>query len=113
MADKFFFKGRQESRQHHTKLGFQTNPSQKIGTKKYPLSLTVTSEARQLELAQVVTDAGLYAEITLDRNEGAVESIVELTTALAKAETVVLDKVPARNDPCSCGSGKKYKKCCG
>ncbi|MGI9132438.1 MAG: UPF0149 family protein [Rhodoferax sp.] len=20
---------------------------------------------------------------------------------------------PARNDPCSCGSGKKYKKCCG
>ncbi len=22
-------------------------------------------------------------------------------------------KVPGRNDPCSCGSGKKYKKCCG
>jgi len=21
--------------------------------------------------------------------------------------------VPGRNDPCSCGSGKKYKKCCG
>ena len=20
---------------------------------------------------------------------------------------------PKRNDPCSCGSGKKYKKCCG
>ena len=20
--------------------------------------------------------------------------------------------VPGRNDPCSCGSGKKYKKCC-
>ncbi|GMU52011.1 MAG: hypothetical protein AMXMBFR33_11570 [Candidatus Xenobia bacterium] len=20
---------------------------------------------------------------------------------------------PARNDPCPCGSGKKYKKCCG
>ncbi len=20
---------------------------------------------------------------------------------------------PGRNDPCSCGSGKKYKKCCG
>jgi hypothetical protein len=20
---------------------------------------------------------------------------------------------PSRNDPCSCGSGKKYKKCCG
>lgn len=22
-------------------------------------------------------------------------------------------KVPGRNDPCNCGSGKKYKKCCG
>jgi uncharacterized protein len=21
--------------------------------------------------------------------------------------------VPGRNDPCACGSGKKYKKCCG
>jgi len=23
------------------------------------------------------------------------------------------EKEPGRNDPCSCGSGKKYKKCCG
>ncbi len=22
------------------------------------------------------------------------------------------DKVPDRNDPCPCGSGKKFKKCC-
>lgn len=21
-------------------------------------------------------------------------------------------KVPSRNDPCTCGSGKKYKNCC-
>jgi uncharacterized protein YecA (UPF0149 family) len=27
--------------------------------------------------------------------------------------TVVKDKKPGRNDPCPCGSGKKYKKCCG
>jgi len=24
-----------------------------------------------------------------------------------------VDKKPGRNDPCPCGSGKKYKKCCG
>ncbi len=23
------------------------------------------------------------------------------------------DETPGRNDPCPCGSGKKYKKCCG
>jgi len=22
------------------------------------------------------------------------------------------EKKPGRNDPCPCGSGKKYKKCC-
>ena len=25
----------------------------------------------------------------------------------------VNNKIPKRNDPCICGSGKKYKKCCG
>ena len=40
------------------------------------------------------------------RNEG--------TANLPKVETVVHDgpKI-GRNDPCPCGSGKKYKKCCG
>lgn len=28
-------------------------------------------------------------------------------------EPVHADKKPGRNDPCPCGSGKKYKKCCG
>lgn len=27
--------------------------------------------------------------------------------------TIIKDKEPGRNDPCPCGSGKKYKKCCG
>ena len=31
----------------------------------------------------------------------------------AKPQTVVKDKRIGRNDPCICGSGKKYKKCCG
>ena len=30
-----------------------------------------------------------------------------------KSRTLVKDKEPGRNDPCPCGSGKKYKKCCG
>jgi len=25
----------------------------------------------------------------------------------------VRERTPSRNDPCPCGSGKKYKKCCG
>ncbi|MDR0886363.1 MAG: SEC-C domain-containing protein [Clostridiales Family XIII bacterium] len=30
-----------------------------------------------------------------------------------RTKTVVKEKEPGRNDPCPCGSGKKYKKCCG
>jgi len=28
-------------------------------------------------------------------------------------KTIISDKKPGRNDPCPCGSAKKYKKCCG
>jgi len=31
----------------------------------------------------------------------------------ARVETVHVVPTPGRNDPCPCGSGKKYKKCCG
>ncbi|WP_313563164.1 YecA family protein [Diaphorobacter nitroreducens] len=30
-----------------------------------------------------------------------------------RQETIVKGEQPGRNDPCPCGSGKKYKKCCG
>lgn len=30
-----------------------------------------------------------------------------------RSHTFVADKKVGRNDPCPCGSGKKYKKCCG
>ncbi|MBE5922418.1 MAG: SEC-C domain-containing protein [Lachnospiraceae bacterium] len=29
------------------------------------------------------------------------------------SHTIIKDKKIGRNDPCPCGSGKKYKKCCG
>ena len=28
-------------------------------------------------------------------------------------EPAKAEEKPKRNDPCPCGSGKKYKKCCG
>lgn len=33
--------------------------------------------------------------------------------ALTPRTPIRRDDAPGRNDPCSCGSGKKYKKCCG
>jgi len=37
----------------------------------------------------------------------------ELFLEQRKSGTVVKDKKVGRNDPCPCGSGKKYKHCCG
>jgi len=37
----------------------------------------------------------------------------ELYLQQKKSGTVVKEKKIGRNDPCPCGSGKKYKKCCG
>ncbi|MEL7569873.1 MAG: SEC-C metal-binding domain-containing protein, partial [Eubacteriaceae bacterium] len=45
--------------------------------------------------------------------EPAVKSRDEIKTGSdAKVQAVNKNKV-GRNDPCPCGSGKKYKKCCG
>jgi hypothetical protein len=37
----------------------------------------------------------------------------ELYWEQKKSNTIVKDKKIGRNDPCPCGSGKKYKMCCG
>jgi preprotein translocase subunit SecA len=37
----------------------------------------------------------------------------EIQRAWKDSKTVVNENKVGRNDPCTCGSGKKYKKCCG
>ena len=112
MSDKFFFQGRQDARQSNLKFGYERNANRIPGSKKYPLSLVVTSEERKQEVQSAVAEAHLFAEVKIDSREGAVESIFELTALLVRKQAVKVVKVPARNDPCNCGSGKKYKKCC-
>jgi preprotein translocase subunit SecA len=41
-------------------------------------------------------------------NEGITTNLEENTNAVKAGEKKI-----ARNDPCPCGSGKKYKQCCG
>jgi len=113
MSDKFFFNGRQDSREDHVGGAYQTKAGSNSGSEKYPLNLVVTGVARQLEIQALVDTAGLHARISVDHSEDASESIAELTALLNKSPTVKVESTPARNEPCSCGSGKKYKKCCG
>ena len=41
------------------------------------------------------------------------DMVTEATSAVAKAKPVRVGPKVGRNDPCPCGSGKKYKQCCG
>lgn len=41
------------------------------------------------------------------------EKRLEVIKEFKRSRTVHVEKKPGRNDPCPCGSGKKYKKCCG
>ena len=52
----------------------------------------------------------------LSQRGKSVEEIEAEEEMIAKAEKVKPIKAAGavgRNDPCPCGSGKKYKKCCG
>ena len=49
------------------------------------------------------------AEATLYADDGEAEIVKEFK----RSRTVVKEKEPGRNDPCPCGSGKKYKNCHG
>ena len=42
-----------------------------------------------------------------------VEAEKALLEKTKKVEPIQSQAAPGRNDPCPCGSGKKYKKCCG
>jgi preprotein translocase subunit SecA len=47
------------------------------------------------------------------RSKEEIEAEEELIKNTEKVEPIQADQEPGRNDPCPCGSGKKYKKCCG
>lgn len=42
-----------------------------------------------------------------------IEAEQELLDNTEKVEPIKADDKPRRNGPCPCGSGKKYKHCCG
>jgi SWIM/SEC-C metal-binding protein len=111
MSDKFFFKGKKEKKPKHSSYGFNTKRVVKAGTKEAPLVLVVNSEERKVEIELLIQENALFAEIEI--NADVVENLNELEAIINKPKTTRFDKKPNRNDICSCGSGKKYKKCCG
>ncbi|WP_394388277.1 PBPRA1643 family SWIM/SEC-C metal-binding motif protein [Shewanella woodyi] len=111
MSDKFFFKGRKTPKPKHESFGYNTKRASKLGTSDNPLNLVVNSETRKAEIETLLSTHELTANIEV--NPEAKENTLELDGVLNKPQTTRFDKKPNRNEPCPCGSGNKFKKCCG
>ncbi len=89
---------------------FDGKKEARLGTERNPAAVIVQSEARKDELEKLFTENGWSFTIELDEEKEEDISDLELLRQIPK--TTLVEKTPGRNDPCSCGSGKKYKKCC-
>jgi SWIM/SEC-C metal-binding protein len=93
------------------KKQFDGQKEAKLGTDKNPASVRVKTKKRMKEVASVFEQNGWKYTIELDKDQP--EDIADLELLLNPPKTVVAEKKIGRNEPCPCGSGKKYKKCCG
>ncbi len=83
----------------------------KLGTESNPAIVRVQTESRMKEIAAKFEKNDWKYTIGMEPDEP--EDITDLEILLNPQKTVVAEKKVGRNDPCPCGSGKKYKKCCG
>jgi SWIM/SEC-C metal-binding protein len=84
----------------------------KLGSEKRPIVARVHSEAKGREVAEICAEHGWHYIIGFELDKP--EDVSDLERAL-QGETgpARSAKIVGRNDPCPCGSGKKYKHCCG
>ncbi len=85
----------------------QHNPVVEYRNDSYDMFEAMTNTIREQTAKLVMT-------VRVRRNEEVKrEKVAEETSAGDKPQTVRGKGVVSRNAPCPCGSGKKYKRCCG
>ncbi|HSO71550.1 MAG TPA: PBPRA1643 family SWIM/SEC-C metal-binding motif protein [Thermodesulfobacteriota bacterium] len=90
---------------------FKVKRPAKLGTEKNPAVVRVRTEERLKEVASIFQKKGWIYTIELEAEKP--EDTGDLERLLNPQEPVTAEKKVGRNEPCPCGSGKKYKKCCG
>jgi len=82
-----------------------------LGTENNPAAVHVKTKKRMKEVAAIFEKNNWKYSIELDPDNP--EDVNDLELLLNPPKTVIAEKKVGRNEPCPCGSGKKYKKCCG
>ncbi len=90
----------------------QKDPVLEYKFEGYTMFETMTNSIQEDALLRIFS---ISKQTEVEKPESKVNII---TTSHGSDEEVrkspkVVNQKPGRNDPCSCGSGKKYKKCCG
>jgi len=83
----------------------------KLGTEKKPAVVRVRNQKRAGEIASIFNEHGWKFIIGIEPDKP--EDISDLEKLLNPPTPIKAGNKIGRNDPCPCGSGKKYKKCCG
>jgi SWIM/SEC-C metal-binding protein len=81
-----------------------------IGTRRNPALARVQTQERAVELLDFCKARGIQAIIELAPAQP--EDIADIERALIARQPVPSAPKVGRNEPCPCGSGKKFKKCC-
>jgi SWIM/SEC-C metal-binding protein len=82
----------------------------KLGTKKNPAKVSVQTEERKKELDAIFQEKNWSSIIICDPDKP--EDISALEILSNPGQTKINAHNIGRNEPCYCGSGKKFKKCC-
>jgi SWIM/SEC-C metal-binding protein len=90
---------------------FDGKKTAKLGTDKNPAVVHVKTKKRLKEVSSIFEKNGWKYKIELEPKKP--EDTTDLELLLNPPKTVIAEKKIGRNEPCPCGSGKKYKKCCG
>lgn len=83
----------------------------RLGTAKNPAAVSVKTKARSKEVSEIFKKNGWEYTVALEPDQP--EDVTDLDILLNPQKTIVAETKIGRNAPCPCGSGKKFKKCCG
>lgn len=90
---------------------FNGKKTAKLGTEKNPAVVHVKTKKRMKEVAKIFEENNWKYQIEVISDKP--EDIADLEILLNWPKPKHTEIKVGRNDPCPCGSGKKYKKCCG
>jgi SWIM/SEC-C metal-binding protein len=83
----------------------------RLGTEKNPAVVRVPTEKRLKEVTAQFQARGWVFKVLLEPDQP--EDTTDLQRLLIPQKPTRVETKLGRNEPCSCGSGKKYKSCCG